>query len=324
MLQVIPEIVEIQGRHKVKLTLRDGQTILDAELVDPLNANARRKAAARFAERCGEPHAAERIEQAILQCIDEINSIKPDQTGAKGGAGNGAGNGAGAGAGEVTIAVTAANLVRAELFLTEQVVGMTVPETVIRNNEATGRWRTYFRWKDATRESRELPARVDLKDGEASLWIHPLLNAPQVPTISNWSDASRQKWIDGDADPDPVEVFDALCAAFDDYLDLESNDERPTLNDEQNAGSIDAPSSPVHHSAFPHHPHPCPLDHADLRLRRLGRGAVPVRRRPRRQRQDAGVRAALAPRVPPAGQLELVRPRAVPHVARSRRHAAAR
>jgi hypothetical protein len=224
MLQVIPEIVEIQGRHKVKLTLRDGQTILDAELVDPLNVNARRKAASRFAERCGEPHAAERIEQAILQCIDEINSINPNQS-ASGGAG-GAGGAGGNGAGEVTIAVTATNLVRAELLLHEQVIGMTVPETVIRNNTATGRWRTYLRWKDGTRESRELPTRIDLKSDEGqggqggSLWIHPQPSAPQVPTISNWSDASRQAWIDGEADPDPVAVFDALCAAFDDYLDL--------------------------------------------------------------------------------------------------------
>ena len=74
MLQVIPEIIEVAGRRKIKITLRDGETILDADVIDPLNATSRRKVSARLAERCGEPHSAERIEQALLQCIDEMGA----------------------------------------------------------------------------------------------------------------------------------------------------------------------------------------------------------------------------------------------------------
>src|SRR3954447_26252747 len=73
MLQVIPGMIEVAGRKRIKITLRDGETILDADVIDPLNAASRRKVSARLAERSGEPHAAERIEQALLQCIDSMN-----------------------------------------------------------------------------------------------------------------------------------------------------------------------------------------------------------------------------------------------------------
>src|SRR4051794_8849577 len=70
MIHVIPEVVEVGGRRKVKGTIRDDERGVDADLLDPFNAAQRRKAAQRLADRAGEPLAAERIEQAVLQCID--------------------------------------------------------------------------------------------------------------------------------------------------------------------------------------------------------------------------------------------------------------
>jgi hypothetical protein len=74
MIEVIPEMVEVLGRKKIKITIRDGERVIDADLIDPFQANQRHKAALRLAERAGEPHAAERIEQAILQCVDLMSA----------------------------------------------------------------------------------------------------------------------------------------------------------------------------------------------------------------------------------------------------------
>ena len=40
MLEVNPELVEIDGKKKVKITVRKEGEVLDADLVNPLNATA--------------------------------------------------------------------------------------------------------------------------------------------------------------------------------------------------------------------------------------------------------------------------------------------
>ena len=51
MIQVCSQWVEAAGRRKVKVTLRDGEKVVDADLIDPYQASARLKAVQRLAER---------------------------------------------------------------------------------------------------------------------------------------------------------------------------------------------------------------------------------------------------------------------------------
>jgi hypothetical protein len=215
VFQLTPEVIEVNGRKRVKITLRQGDHVVDADVIDPLNANNRRKVAQRLAERSGDRHATERIEQALLQCVDLlVDDPKPKEDDQK-----------------FTGPMT---LVRSEQFITRHVRGMSVPEVVIRNGMPEARWRLYLAWDDGKRTSQVLTTRVEHsvapgpteaeKKGDShhfpgTLWIYPLPPDPTIPLSVHWTEASREKWLKG-YDPNPVELFDRLCAAFEDYLDL--------------------------------------------------------------------------------------------------------
>jgi len=135
MIQVIPELVDVNGRKRVKVTIRDGERVLDADLIDPFQATQRRRAAQRLAERAGEPHAAERIEQALLQCVDAMEDARKK-------AGD---DDANAPAADRETAMGAMRVVRPELILCDGVVAVSVPEVIVRDGQAVGRWRVYLR-----------------------------------------------------------------------------------------------------------------------------------------------------------------------------------
>ena len=118
-------------------------------------------------------------------------------------------------------------VVRPELIVRREVVAVTVPEVVIRDGESGGRWRVYLRIPPAAegqperREARPMAAQLDLGDGRDVLWVHPVPAAPSPSTPTGWTAASRKAWLEGTASADPCTVFDALCAALAEYLDVE-------------------------------------------------------------------------------------------------------
>jgi hypothetical protein len=221
VIQVIPELVEVQGRTKVKLTIREAAAgpgaadgpVLDADLVDPFNAAQRRKVAGRLAERVAEPGVAEQIERAILQCVELLGGKDGKEDDA---------DGADAG-GEVVGQMT---VVRPELVVTREVVAVSVPEVVVRDDEAVGRWKLYLRLAPEAdgqaerRQARPLSARLDPGGGREALWVHPVPSAPSPGTTAGWSAESRKAWLDGSAVAEPCAVFDELCAALAEYLDV--------------------------------------------------------------------------------------------------------
>src|SRR5205085_3256638 len=68
-ITIQPEMVEVGGHKKIKITIREGERVIDADLVNPLNASQRKKAAARLAESCGDVQQMEAIERALLDSI---------------------------------------------------------------------------------------------------------------------------------------------------------------------------------------------------------------------------------------------------------------
>src|SRR5438552_1086102 len=79
VIEVFTEVVEVAGQGRVKITVRRGDEIIDAEMVNPLNAGQRRRVAQRMAVKCGDALAAERIEGAILQCVEALEKGRGDR-----------------------------------------------------------------------------------------------------------------------------------------------------------------------------------------------------------------------------------------------------
>src|SRR3954453_6349813 len=130
MINVQTDLVEVQGRVRVKVTIRDGAgdgPVLGADLVDPFNEMQRRKAATRLAGRDGEPGTPERIEQLILQCVERLR-VKEEADG------------------EPDLDVAGPmTVVRPELIVTRDVVGVSVAEVGIKDGDVVGRWKLYLR-----------------------------------------------------------------------------------------------------------------------------------------------------------------------------------
>jgi hypothetical protein len=162
----------------------------------------------------------------------------------KGGGANGGGDGAAAAAAEAE----AMNIVRPELIICGGGVGVSVPEVVIRDGEAVGRWRLYLRLADGPgkpdrRVAPLLAPRVETGDAAspAALWVHPVPSAPSPSTVAGWTAAGRKAWREGAADPDPVTLFDEVCAALAEYLDVEE----PSVVSGQLSVAKDASHSPT-------------------------------------------------------------------------------
>src|SRR4051794_18985526 len=114
---VIPKLVEVQGRLKVRVTIRESPDgpVREVDLIDPFNAVQRRKAVERMAERVGKGATAEDIEKEVLQCLEVA---KPQADGDEADA---------AAEGEVAGRIT---VVRPELVVTPDVVAVSVPEVM--------------------------------------------------------------------------------------------------------------------------------------------------------------------------------------------------
>jgi hypothetical protein len=203
MIEIIPEVIEVQGRRRVKLTLRDGETILDADVVDPLNSTARRKVAQRLAERSGDALAAERIERGLLQCVELIE--------------DGADRSSDDDGDELAAAPTVdvSRVVRGELFHAGGTIGLSVAEAALLGGAPVGRWRVYVASPDGSRRAAALTERLATSD--EGVWVHPLPPPPSFPIVPTWSESSRNRWLDGEPAPKPYEVFAKLCAAFDQF-----------------------------------------------------------------------------------------------------------
>jgi hypothetical protein len=167
-----------------------------------------------------------------------MSDVIPEIVEASGGGGGGAGGGVGGG----EVAAEPMSIVRPELIVTGGVLGVSVPEVMIRDGEAVGRWRLYLRLPADRRVAQLLSPRIQTGDASPSpspsspspspspssppppppvLWVHPVPSAPSPSTPPGWTPAARKAWLDGAADPDPVSLFDEVCAALEEYLDVE-------------------------------------------------------------------------------------------------------
>jgi hypothetical protein len=113
----------------------------------------------------------------------------------------------------------AAAIVRSERFITPEVSGLAVPSMTTIGDKPVGRWFLYLRWADGKRERRPMAPALDLPDGRR-LFIHPEASEPTPTMKPGWSAPARKRWLEGEAAPDPADVFKGLCERIAYFLDL--------------------------------------------------------------------------------------------------------
>ena len=112
-----------------------------------------------------------------------------------------------------------ARIVRPELFITEQVVGIAVPKAIMQDGKATGTYMLYLQYADGKRASVPLTETLDLSDG-TRFYLDPSPAAPSPSAIPGWSSRARQKFLAGAAAPNPADIFAAICERLAHYLEF--------------------------------------------------------------------------------------------------------
>ncbi len=113
----------------------------------------------------------------------------------------------------------AAAIVRPERFITPEVCGLAMPSMTTMGDKVVGRWWLYLRWADGKRERRPMAPALELPEGRR-LWIHPSPSEPTPTMKPGWSAAARRRWLEGEAAPDPAELFKAMAGRFAYFIDL--------------------------------------------------------------------------------------------------------
>ena len=187
-------------RHRV--TVKQGETILDMDTLNVSSASARKK--------------------FIDALAVKFDGIDRDDLDAKLMALAATGPTEGQAQAAELREVDVRRVVRPELFHTPAVSGITVPVVLDAGGKLVPRWRTYLRRADARREVVEVPDRLQLPD-RTVLYVAPDPGEPGEPDTANppaWSAGSRLNWLRGEVAPKPACVFANVCERFAHYLDF--------------------------------------------------------------------------------------------------------
>jgi hypothetical protein len=181
---------------------RDSESgdLVHADRLDLQSAMSRTRFAKVVAAKLDAPDAQADVEKLLLGKLDELTREPM-----------------------VEAADTSVRIVRPELFITPQVIGLTVAEPVIVNGKPAGRWRMYLLWSDGRREVADLSDCIMLPDG-GRLWIHPRPGDPSPSALCGWSPRGRQAWLAGKAQVDAVDTFIRLSEAIAHYVELPEDD----------------------------------------------------------------------------------------------------
>ncbi len=183
--------------RKLRITARRDGDVLHVDTIDPASAPQRKRFLKALAEKLPDLDSNE-IDQKLLTLATSTSAPAPVGSPAE---------------------LDISRIVRPELFLTEDVAGITVPVVIDAGGKPVARWQQYLRWSDGRRECRPLPAAIDLADN-SRLWIHPTPGEPSMTATSGWSGASRRAWLAGAQAARPADVFKSVCERIAYFVDL--------------------------------------------------------------------------------------------------------
>ena len=186
------------------ITARRGKDVLAVEKVDLSQSKRRAEFAALVAEKVPAIDAkdveAELLQQAAKLAAPKANSEEPV-----------------APSGEID----ASRIIRPERFIVPEASGLAVPTMTTAGDKVQGRWQLFIRWASGKRERRPLGTALDLPNGDR-LYVSPEAGEPSPSSKPGWTAKGREKWLEGEAAPNPAEVFQRACTAIACYLELPS------------------------------------------------------------------------------------------------------
>jgi hypothetical protein len=185
------------GSAKGRVSAFAGDNLVHEDRTDLASGTSRMRFAKAVAAKLSAPDAAGEVERLLMAQLADLRGAGPERP--------------------VELDVSA--IIRPELFITPDVVGMTVPTFALVDRKPAGKWRMYLRWSDGRREAVDLGDSIDLPDGRR-FWLHPRPAPPPADLQSGWSSGGRQAWLDGAPAPDPAQVFRRLCEAIARFLDF--------------------------------------------------------------------------------------------------------
>jgi hypothetical protein len=190
---------ELSG-SKLKLTARCNGALMHIDTIDPSNASHRRRFVRAVVIKAPEADATV-LDAELLKLADAIRA--PTIAAPSGD----------------SVELDIARIVRPELFITQELCGLTVPVVIDREGEPAAKWTLVLRWADGRRECRELSSCIALPDN-TKLWIHPFPGEPSMTTAAGWSAASRRAWLGDSAAPNAADLFKQLCERINYFIDL--------------------------------------------------------------------------------------------------------
>jgi len=109
----------------------------------------------------------------------------------------------------------------------EHVSGTTVPKFRQGADGIEGVWITHISRSCGQREAIELPTNITV--GGKDFYIHPAIGPPAVGPNAGWSPQAQDYWqTSGKDHTPPVELFESLTRAFNDFIDYPAGDAEDT------------------------------------------------------------------------------------------------
>ena len=188
------------GTARGRVRAFDGDKLLHEDTVDLGGARSRERFAKMVAEKRGAPGSVAEIDALLLAKLAELREEAKQ-------------------ASTQAVVFDVNSIVRPDLFIRPEVIGLSVAQPVLVNGKPVGKWKLYLLWENGEREVRDLPATLDLPDG-SKLYFDPYPADPTVSTAPGWTSAARERWLNGEKPPDPAAVFRRLCAAIDTFIEF--------------------------------------------------------------------------------------------------------
>ena len=162
---------------RVVLTVKDGDKTLHVDQLDVSRAEKRTKFIGDLVKKySGLKEKGDELSQRLIDMANQLLEKPPAGL-------------------EKALDVDSSSIVRPHLLFTKVVCGTSVPQIRLVGNKPSGYWLQYLQWADGRRERRDLERRLAL--AERDLWLSAMPPEPGITETCQWSQRSRDEWLDG-------------------------------------------------------------------------------------------------------------------------------
>ena len=118
-------------------------------------------------------------------------------------------------------------VIRSERFILDDLNGLSVPILMESGAGITGGWFAYVK-RGTDRERIEIQPKLQI--GDSQVYVSPIPGSPDISQRPSWSRTSRNRWLMGQANVSPKQLFENLASAFNSYLEFPSDRKDATIS----------------------------------------------------------------------------------------------